>query len=198
MKAQDAIDNGAECDEELEITNPADKLALEAKRYGALWQSAVGPQASPARDMVVPLPPPVAGEVVRRAALGFKRKTAVMDGIHPRHWGYLSDMALRVVALLLWTCEALGDFPTLVRIIVVALLPKPPPGGGTRPIGLYRSLVRLWGRLKTAALRDWEAQQGTHAAFNVARHVSTTDGVFRQAFLGEGAHSAGDHVCALR
>ena len=49
---------------------------------------------------------------------------------------------------------------------MVVLLPK--PDGGRRPIGLFHSVVRLWGRARSIYVRRWEADNDMECLFGGA------------------------------
>ena len=51
--------------------------------------------------------------------------------------------------------ELHGEWPALIRLIMVVLLPK--PDGGRRPIGLLPTVVRLWMRIRAPTTRKWRA-----------------------------------------
>ena len=67
------------------------------------------------------------------------------------------------VCRLLQRCERTGEWPEINALVVIVLLAK--PDGGSRPIGLLPSVVRLWMRARADLLRDWEAanaREGLH------------------------------------
>ena len=61
-------------------------------------------------------------------------------GAHPRRG------AVRAVIRVLILAELLGEWPSAVGHVLVALLPK--PDGGRSPIGLLPMLVRVWTRVR--------------------------------------------------
>ena len=60
-------------------------------------------------------------EDVRRVSLSYKRRTTVMYGQHPRHFGILSDAALEVWAQFLVLTEAAGNAPMQLQELPFAL-----------------------------------------------------------------------------
>eukprot|EP00959_Pyramimonas_sp_CCMP1952_P355505 7445920-Pyramimonas_sp.AAC.1 len=64
-----------------------------------------------------------------------------------RHYQFLGDDALRCFSEL-WTLVELpgGVLPSQLRALIVALIPKTVPG--FRPIGVFSSPYRLWGRAR--------------------------------------------------
>ena len=52
--------------------------------------------------------------------------------------------------------EALGEWPALLGIVLICLIPK--TDGGRRPIGLLPSLIRLWMRARLSVAREWQKQ----------------------------------------
>ena len=51
-------------------------------------------------------------------------------------------------------CEAEGQWPAAIEMVIICLLPK--PDGGFRPIGLLPVLPRIWMRARRNATRRWE------------------------------------------
>ena len=53
--------------------------------------------------------PPLDTATLRAASLAFSQKTSqTFDGIHPRHFSFLSDDALTCLGMLLTACANLG------------------------------------------------------------------------------------------
>ena len=50
--------------------------------------------------------------------------------------------------------ELLGSWASVLRLVLIVLLPK--PDGGRRPIGLFPSVVRVWMRARAHYAREWE------------------------------------------
>ena len=77
------------------------------------------------------------------------------DNIGPRAYSRLSDAALLALIALLRACEACGCWGANAFVVLIVLLPK--PDGGLRPIGLFPSMIRIWGRARADVARAWEA-----------------------------------------
>ena len=73
--------------------------------------------------------------------------TCTPDGVHPRHFALLSEQGLVILSHMLWIIDALGNFPRAQQSLIISLYSKPNPAG-VRPIGFFRALFRLWGKLK--------------------------------------------------
>ena len=96
---------------------------------------------------------------LKKAAMTFPVGTGRgVDNVSPRAFARLSDELLDQLASILAWAERIGGWPAVCRFIMVVLLPK--PDGGRRPIGLFHSLVRLWGRARSLLARRWEAADG--------------------------------------
>jgi hypothetical protein len=94
-------------------------------------------------------------EIVRAAARTFPIGTGLgWDKLHPRAVARCSDEALMALVRIFVLAELLGQWPQLVGLVLVCLIPK--PGGGRRPIGLLPSMVRLWMRIRLDVARSWQ------------------------------------------
>ena len=101
---------------------------------------------------------------IRQAALSFSAATGKgADNIAPRAVARLSDELLTYLGQLLALALRIGQWPSLCRLVLVVLLPK--PDGGRRPIGLLPCLARIWGRAHTCAIRRWEAAHALPALY---------------------------------
>ena len=101
---------------------------------------------------------PFVPDQVREISRSMKQSGAVSaDGFHMRHYSLLSDESLEVFCRILLACELVGALPRQVRYILYMLIAK--PGGGLRPIGLFCSSYRMWGRLRQPHAAEWEARQ---------------------------------------
>ena len=97
-------------------------------------------------------------EGIKMAAKGFSPTTACTDGLPPKGIGWLSQGLLEGLAEMgnLWVEK--GRWPTNEQTVHIALIPK--PTGGERPIGLFRSIVRVickavaWDGLKWFEAQD--------------------------------------------
>eukprot|EP00975_Prorocentrum_lima_P022525 4739731-Prorocentrum_lima.AAC.1 len=54
----------------------------------------------------------------------------------------------------MWFAECLGALPHGWAGLMVKLIPKKEVGS-TRPIGLFRGVARLWGKVRQGTLRAW-------------------------------------------
>ena len=97
-------------------------------------------------------------EGVRFAGKAFSLSTACTDGLPPKTVALLSEELLECLAGMgnLWIEQA--TWPTDERTVHIALIPK--PAGGERPIGLFRSIIRVvcraaaWDGLKWIEAQD--------------------------------------------
>ena len=78
--------------------------------------------------------------------------------------------------------------PRQIERVLVALLPK--ASGGFRPIGLFPSLYRLWGRVRRPMAARWE-QSHSRDYFAAGQYAGATDVVWRQAVLSEAGALSG-------
>ena len=114
--------------------------------------------------------------IVRQAAASFKKSTAAGDGWTPRQKSFLSDGALGALTGLFAMFEQAGNFDSGARDMRTALLSK--PSGGFRPIGVFRSMFRVWSRARQSLVRAW-ALQRVPAVFNVLPGRATVDTIWR-------------------
>ena len=74
---------------------------------------------------------PLKWGAIQDASRSFKEVTAIVDGWHPRHFGLLSEGALRALANILNVIELLGIFPTTTQnLLVNRAFPCPVQGLG--------------------------------------------------------------------
>ena len=91
--------------------------------------------------------PALRGQDIAKAALQFKTGTGLgSDVFRPRWLCWLSNDLLDLFARILTSVEALGVWPGMVNLILVAQIPK--SDGGRRPIGLLPTLVRVWEKAR--------------------------------------------------
>ena len=162
---------------------PLKVLGKERVAYKSLWAASDSPDGTrePACD---PLPDPVVEEV-RASAKGFKRRTATsLDGFHVRHYGILEDAGLVELILIFRLLELVGNLPPQLRFTRIALIPK--PAGGLRPIGLFASLYRIWGRVRRWHCEAWEAAN-RRRFFAAAKGNAAVSTVWRQGVANEAA-----------
>jgi hypothetical protein len=126
--------------------NPVKVMACEREALKELWHGGDGPEAQSCLQYDWPLGheidiweeyrlTKITGPELRKAGKSFKTRTTATDGWHPRH-----------LAEILNAVELLGDFPMQLRDVLIHLMDK--PTGGTRPIGWYRAMFRLWARAR--------------------------------------------------
>ena len=78
-----------------------------------------------------------------------------IDHFHPRHFSLLSDSALECFRVLLAKAIGMDHIPKSIDVLLVALLAK--PESGDRPIGIFSSFLRVWGRWSRRKLGNaWE------------------------------------------
>ena len=148
------------------------------------WLDALNQEAG----ALAPLAPPHPDEIrtVLRAARESTGKA--MDGWHLRHLLLLCDEALAILALFWMILEVAGLAPSCVRRLLVFLLAK--PTGGYRPIALFPSFYRAWGRCRRRIADCWE-QEHPREYFAVSTGRSVTDGVWRAAVRAEAGANEG-------
>ncbi|HUU62073.1 MAG TPA: reverse transcriptase domain-containing protein, partial [Acidimicrobiia bacterium] len=137
---------------------PLDALMVaehEAAKWGKEWL--VG-HPYPALDWPAdagPPPPALTRWAVDRACRSFACGTGLgWDALHPRALLRCSDDLISLLIQIMLRCEALGEWPAAVALVVIVLLPK--PDGGFRPIGLLPLLPRLWMRARREIATEWE------------------------------------------
>ena len=173
------------------------------KKFASTWETSTvaktrlrGKQSvgtkNPLADAALPLLPRPTPDEIRSTARSFKEKTANPDGLHPRAFAVMSDGALEALGWLILLIEATGDFPAVMRSIVVALYRKQ-GGKARRAIGFYRGLVRLCERLRRSHLATWK-KSINNQGFNVTKTRATTDAVWRRAVRAE--HAVGEQQSA--
>ena len=174
-------------------SNISTYLALRCHEWGTIWNA----QESCVADEVlnwdalrsVRRLPDIPVSDIRRASADFRRQTDNRDGFHPRHFCLLPDLALQSMSGILLACELTGIFPPQLESLVVALVPK--PGGGDRPIGLFRATFRLWQRCRRRLYKDWQRSQASDRFFAGSKQRSALDVSWRRAFRAESESSGG-------
>lgn len=100
-------------------------------------------------------PPELVLEVFKWALATFPDATGLgWDNCQPNALLRLSDHVLRLLVGLLERCEREGQWPNIVRLVIVVLLPK--SDGGFRSIGLLPLLPRTWMPSRRDVIRKWE------------------------------------------
>ena len=77
----------------------------------------------------------------------------------------------------------------------IALLPK--LAGGTRPVGWFQSILRVWVRSRASLHKTWELNNAFQYGFAAQKHNTAVDVVWRQAFLAETAKNDSQFYVAL-
>ena len=130
---------------------------LEANRWARLWgegQRYVKPQFKLTRDNH---PGPITTWMLRAACKTFQPETGLgVDAIQPRALLRLSEVSQQALCRLLMAAELHGEWPELIRTVLIVLIPK--DDGGRRPIGLLPTLVRVWSRIRGPIVRSWRSQ----------------------------------------
>ena len=112
-------------------------------------------------------------EEIRSSGRSFKARTPCPCGLHPKHFGMLSDRLLGVIARQWTLWERYGQVPKAERQLIVTLIPK--PDGGLRPIALFRGAYRVLARVNVGRLQDWAAKLDCCSINTVSgRQVSDT------------------------
>ena len=153
----------AECDElctiertEMPLHSQQD-VEREAEAWAVVWQSKAQPP--------MPLWPAILGEkmpdlcvtAAMHACSAFPADTGLgWDNLHPRALRRVSTVAIAALLRIFVLAEAIGRWPSMIGIVIIALLPK--AGGGNRPIGLCPSLIRLWMKLRLPVAQAWQSQ----------------------------------------
>ena len=165
----------------------ADIMEGEASHYAKLWDESPHPPTLPAFQGVAKLPL-LSAAALRRTSASFNSHTCAMGGVHPRHFALLPDAALDALAQLFVASEAIGVLPQQAMQVFICLIPK--PISGTRPIGLYQSTFRLWGKARKSIVADWESSICDNGIFAAGKHKSSLDVAWRVAMKKELASSS--------
>ena len=109
----------------------------------------------------------------------------------------MSSDGLDILASILNYAEAIGQFPKQIGNLMVVLLAK--TDGGTRPIGLFHSIARVWAKARKALVAEWEASLpfSCLSCFSASSGRSPVDAVFRQALRAELATAGQQHYAAI-
>ena len=73
---------------------------------------------------------------------------------HPRILLRLALALLSALLKMLVLCEVIGNWPSSITDVLIALIPK--VSGGRRPIGICLTLIGIWLRLRAPHVRAWE------------------------------------------
>ena len=114
------------------------------------------------------------------ASASFKKQTAVVDGWHI---GISASCrgALRALASILNTIELFGEFPVVTRSL--ALIES--DTGGHRPIGVFKTLFRVWARVRKKLWASWENSTDPDHLFGAGANMGGSDGLGLAASLQE-------------
>jgi hypothetical protein len=178
---------------------PTDKLDSEASRLSDIWgcKRTRAPRFRASQQAMDELPP-VTVEELRSAIHTFPRHTAhTWDGLHPRHFGLLSNLQLEVVIALMYLIEQTGELPTCLQGVVATLIPKlKGEEESFRSIGMMPGLYRLWARVRAPIVKRWEREH-RHPALGHQTGRSLLEVTFVQAMLAEaGAHDSEQEASA--
>ena len=171
-------------------------LAAQVGFWSNLWHPVDEQEHHGVPDLgQIPVLPPLTPSDLRKASLSFARRTCDIGGVHPRHISLLSDEALRCLICILHASESLGFLPSNVAQLVMVLFPK--LDGGSRPIGLFQGLFRVWAAARRPLVEAWEKGPAASPCFAAAKGRSANDVVWRSAFKAELANSQSMHFAAL-
>ncbi len=133
--------------------------------------------------------PTLDAEDMRQSSLTFPEGTGIgADWLPPRSLSWLSLGTLLQVARFLMLLESLGMWPDVLRTILMHLLGK--KDGGTRPIGVLPTLVRIWERARKPIAWAWREKFNRKYDFACAGGTAQ-EAVWRQALCDEAADGLG-------
>lgn len=118
------------------------------------------------------------GEEIEAAASSFKVRTCAMGGLHPRQLLAASSAARGALGHLLQLIEVWGAWPKAASELAIRLIPK--ASGGHRPIALYGSVYRVWGRARRRIVQEWAQERLRGSEWNNMSGRTATDAVWRQ------------------
>ena len=127
---------------------------------------------------------------MRKAARSFPADTGLgADNVAPRAIARLSDQAILALIALLEAFEASGSWCDALDLVLIVLLPK--SDGGRRPIGLLCTIIRIWMRVRSDILREWEREQA-HGSVFAGCDMGAQRAAWCTAFTAEAAALNGD------
>ena len=174
-----------------------DQAALEQEggEWAELWDEGAEYNAMIEDELVEELEALTVPEL-KQAALSFPADTGLgADNISPRALARLSDEALASLIRILHLAEKQGKWPKELDLVMIVLLPK--PDGGSRPIGLFPTLIRVWMRARSKQARKWEADNDNEALYGGAG-MGAQKAAWITAFNAESACLGGQqHAQAL-
>ena len=178
------------CDE-MEQKGTAQVIRANEELWGLLWMHEQGKKFGKAHEFVSEHTPraTLTAERVSFAAKAFSPTTSCTDEIPPKAVALLSDELLGCLADMgnWWIEQAV--WPSAEAAVHIALIPK--PTGGERPIGLFRSIIRVG--CKAAAwdgLKSFDAQDTQQLNTSKGRRIG--DAIWRaqmRSQIGEERHA---------
>ena len=131
---------------------------------------------------------PLVGEVfsiasMRESGRSFKQGTASIDEWHIRTLAEMPEGGLKCLSMLWQASEAAGDWPEWERMAITYLIPKQ-RGEGTRPVTVFRSLFRWYGKLLAREAAVWAARNAGHE-INNRKGRETLDATYREQARAE-------------
>ena len=166
-------------------------LQRQSEELGHYWHSEAwaAPAWMPKEREALPTLEP---SRLREVAKTYPASTSgTVDGFHPRHFSFVTDAALQVMATLFQAVELLGLWPSQLAVIMVQLIEK--PKGGYRPICLFAAAVRLWERTRRRECQQWCARWSrSYWAFTAGAGAELT--VWRQQARAEAGTASKDQV----
>ena len=180
------ISREAKGDDGILTGDPTQLMEEDRKKFYKLWESSDTAQTSAPKygrweksDELRELN----GDDILEAAKTFGHGTSsTYDGLHPRHFAMLSPQGRTTTAALLEFFEHTGEWPAGIEEVVISLIPK--ATGGTRPIGLFSGLYRLWTRVRKVEATEWE-RENSRSYFAARGGNGALDTVWQQAFRAE-------------
>ena len=173
--------------------DPRQLLQAEKREWSSTWSAneAAPKLVAGNRDALPRLQP----QYLRATSLAFNIRSAQStDGFHMRHYALLDDEGLSALAIILEAIESIGWLPPQLRLVLVLLIEK--ATGGLRPIGIFVSLYRLWGKARRPICDKWEAGND-RIYFAAGKGRSASDAVWRQAVKAEAGCQNGEQAAAF-
>ena len=132
------------------------EVEREARSWAVVWQSDTHPPGLVWPAIIGQPMPPLCIIAALHACATFPAGTGLgWDNMHPRALRRISVSAIIALLRIFVLAELLGQWPKMIGIVIIALLPK--AGGGSRPIGLCPSLIRLWIGIRLPVAQPWQA-----------------------------------------
>ncbi len=156
---------------------PKAVLQEQVDIWSKWWVATSAPTPS---TIVIPknidLPKDISVQQIRTAARSFKESTSSIDLMHPRHINGLSDRALGCLVGFIRLFESTATWPKQEQCVITTLIPK--TDGGLRPIALFRTVYRVYSKIRVLEVKQWAmSQQGYQ--FNNAQGRWVGDSTWR-------------------